>query len=33
MLLLMDAHSGFPVHYNNSDEKKNVDNSDARVVS
>ncbi len=25
MLLLMDAHSGFPVHYNNSDEKKNVD--------
>ncbi len=22
MLLLMDAHSGFPVHYNNSDEKK-----------
>ncbi len=22
MFLLMDAHSGFPVHYNNSDEKK-----------
>ncbi len=22
MLLLMDAHSGLPVHYNNSDEKK-----------
>ncbi len=22
MLLLMDAHSGFPVHYNNSDEEK-----------
>ncbi len=24
MLLLMDAHSGFPVHYNNSDRKKGV---------
>ncbi len=25
MLLLMDAHSYFPVHYNNSNEKKKVD--------